>query len=60
MSRRTLVIALGVKGLLRRSRLSFVVWDLRRREASRRTWRGFGGSGWDVLVVGVGEVRVAR
>jgi len=36
------VIALGVNGGLRSKRLSFVMCDLRRRDASRRTCRGCG------------------
>lgn len=47
-SRRTLVTADGVKGLLIKSRLSLVVWALRRVALSRRTCSGFGGFGGSV------------
>lgn len=46
------MIAEGVKGLLRISKESFVVWALRMAEASERSARGFGDL---VTVVGWSE-----
>ena len=39
------VIAVGVKGLFKRRIESFVLCAFRIEEASRRSWRGFGGEG---------------
>lgn len=45
------MIAEGVKGLLRISRESFVVWALRMEDASERSARGFGEEEEVVVIV---------